>query len=166
MEFRVLGPLEVLEDDRSLPLGGAKQRALLALLLLNANRVVSHERLIDNLWDADPPATARATVQVYISRLRKLLSADALVTRGAGYALEVDPDALDLARFERLRAEGRFHEALALWRGPPLASRSCMWRRSRSASTPTSAAAVTPSSSPSSRSWSPSIHIASASAAS
>src|SRR4051812_11181296 len=121
MEFRVLGPLEVREGDRSLPLGGAKQRALLALLVLNANRVVSRERLIDNLWDEDPPETARASVQVYISRLRKLLPADALVTRGAGYALEIDPDALDLARFERLRAEGRLHEALALWRGPPLA---------------------------------------------
>jgi predicted ATPase len=121
MHYRILGPLEVLGDDGPVPIGGAKQRALLALLLLHAGRVVSRERLIDELWGDAPPATARTTVQVYISRLRKLLPSGALVTRGAGYALEVEPDAVDLALFERLRAEGRFHEALALWRGTPLA---------------------------------------------
>jgi hypothetical protein len=81
MEFRVLGPLEVREGDRSLPLGGAKQRALLALLVLNAHRVVSRERLIDELWGDDPPETAVASVQVYVSRLRKLLGPEVLVTR-------------------------------------------------------------------------------------
>ncbi|MFL6035175.1 MAG: BTAD domain-containing putative transcriptional regulator [Gaiellaceae bacterium] len=121
MEYRILGPLEVLGDDGPLGLGGAKQRALLALLLVHSGRVVSPERLIDELWGDAPPETARETVHVYVSRLRKALPAGALVTEGAGYALRVEPDAVDLARFERLRAEGRFHEALALWRGPPLA---------------------------------------------
>ena len=121
MEYRILGPLEVVGDGGPLRLGGAKQRALLALLLLDSGRVVSQERLIDELWDEEPPETARETLQVYVSRLRKLLPEGALVTGGAGYALQVEPDAFDLARFERLRAERRFHEALALWRGPALA---------------------------------------------
>jgi predicted ATPase/DNA-binding SARP family transcriptional activator len=121
MLYRILGPVEVLGNDGPLSLGGAKQRALLALLLLHAGRVVSRERLIDDLWGDAPPDTARETVQVYVSRLRKLLPAGALATRGAGYALDVEPDSLDLAQFERLRTERRFHEALALWRGPPLA---------------------------------------------
>jgi predicted ATPase/DNA-binding SARP family transcriptional activator len=120
-EYRILGPLEVLGDNGPLRLGGAKQRALLALLLLDSGRVVSQERLIDELWGEAPPDTARESVHVYVSRLRKVLPAGALVTEGAGYALQVAPDAVDLASFERLRAEGRFHEALALWRGPPLA---------------------------------------------
>src|SRR3954471_5667928 len=110
MEYRVLGPLEVREGVQALRLGGRKQRALLALLLLNANRVVPRERLIDQLWGDDPPETARTTVQVYVSRLRKLLPAGSLATRGAGYALEVAPEALDLTRFERLRADGLLHE--------------------------------------------------------
>jgi DNA-binding winged helix-turn-helix (wHTH) protein len=121
MEFRVLGPLEVREDDRSLPLGGAKQRALLALLLLNANRVLSRERLIDELWGEDPPETAVATVQVYVSRLRKVLGAERLVTRRPGYVLQVAPEELDVDEFERLRTSGRPAEAVALWRGPALA---------------------------------------------
>jgi DNA-binding SARP family transcriptional activator/predicted ATPase len=119
MEYRVLGPLEVREGERSLPLGGAKQRALLAVLLLNANRVVSRERLIDELWGEDPPEQAVATVHVYVSRLRKLLPGR-LETRPPGYMLAVEPGELDLDRFERLRAEERWHEALELWRGPPV----------------------------------------------
>ena len=83
IEYRVLGPLEVREGDRPLPLGGAKQRALLALLILNANRVVSRERLIDELWGDEPPETAVTSVQVYVSRLRKLLPPETLVTRAA-----------------------------------------------------------------------------------
>jgi predicted ATPase/DNA-binding SARP family transcriptional activator len=118
MEYRVLGPLEVREGDRSLPLGGAKQRAVLALLLLNANRVVSRDELVDELWGDEPPETAVTSVQVYVSRLRKLLP-DRLVTRAPGYLLRVEPDELDLERFETLRAAGRPHEALALWRGSP-----------------------------------------------
>ena len=73
MEFRILGPLEVLEEGRSLPLGGPRQRAVLAVLLLHANEVVSSERLIDELWGEEPPKTADATLRVYVSQLRKTL---------------------------------------------------------------------------------------------
>ena len=123
MEYRVLGPLEVLGEDGPLPLGGAKQRALLALLLLNANRVVSRERLIDDLWGDDPPETAVTTVQVYVSRLRKVLPAGVLVTQPPGYLLRVErrrarPRSLRAARARRATPAAR---ALALWRGPPLA---------------------------------------------
>jgi predicted ATPase/DNA-binding SARP family transcriptional activator len=131
MEYRVLGPLEVLGEEGSLPLGGAKQRALLALLLLDANRVVSRERLIDELWPGDPPETAVTTVQVYVSRLRKLLPDGTLITRPPGYLLQVEPEAIDLQRFETLLADARtaeperaatlLRQALALWRGAPLA---------------------------------------------
>lgn len=131
MEFGLLGTLEVRAGDGPLPLGAPKQRALLALLLLNANRVVARERLIDELWGEDPPETAVTAVQVYVSRLRKLLPEGMLVTRSPGYLLEVEPESLDLQRFERLVAEAReadparasslLREALGLWRGPPLA---------------------------------------------
>src|SRR5690348_9518174 len=121
MEYLLLGPLEIRDGDRSLPLGGGKQRALLALLLLHANRTVSREQLIDGLWGEDPPEQAVTSIQVYVSRLRKLLPAGALVTRPPGYALQLETGALDLDRLERLRADGRFREALALWRGPALA---------------------------------------------
>ncbi len=120
MEFRVLGPLEVLSDGRALDLGGQKQRALLALLLLEANRVVSSDRLIEGLWEGDPPSTAQKGLQVYVSQLRKLLGRERLQTKAPGYVLRVDPDELDVERFRRLQAEGRLDEALALWRGPPL----------------------------------------------
>jgi DNA-binding SARP family transcriptional activator len=131
MEFRLLGPLEVSEQDRSLPLGGRKQRSLLAVLLLHANDVVSTERLIDDLWGEAPPSTVAKSVQVYVSRLRKLLGDGRLVTREPGYLLRVEPSELDVACFERLVEEARGAEpsaaapklrrALALWRGPPLA---------------------------------------------
>ena len=107
MEYRVLGPLEVRADDAPLPLGGEKQRALLALLLLNANHVVSRERLIDALWGDDLPETAVQTLQVYVSRLRKLLPPGTLVTRPPGYMLEAAPETIDLQRFERLAANAR-----------------------------------------------------------
>jgi DNA-binding SARP family transcriptional activator len=93
----------------------------LALLLLEANRVVSRERLIDALWEDEPPETARKALQVYVSQLRKLLGRERLLTRASGYLLSLDGDELDLARFEELRARGELEEALALWRGPPLA---------------------------------------------
>ena len=98
MEFRLLGPLEVRAGDGPLPLGGEKQRALLALLLLNANRVVSRERLIDGLWGDDPPETVVAMVQVYVSRLRKVLPNGVAVDAGArlrplGRALRARPGA-------------------------------------------------------------------------
>jgi DNA-binding SARP family transcriptional activator len=121
MEFRLLGPLEVVDGERAHALGGRKQRSLLAVLLLNANDVVSAERLVDELWGESPPATANKTIQVYVSRLRKELGEGRLVTREPGYALKLEPDELDLARFRALVAAGSLHEALALWRGPPLA---------------------------------------------
>src|SRR5512132_1860185 len=107
MEYRVLGPLEAVGDDGPLALGGAKQRAVLALLLLNANRVVSRDRLIDDLWGDEPPETAVTTLQVNVSRLRKLLPPAALQTRSPGYVLEVEPEQVDLLRFERLIGEAR-----------------------------------------------------------
>ena len=130
MEFRLLGPLEVLEHDRSCELGGGKQRALLALLLLHANEVVPTERLIDELWGESPPATVAKGIQVYVSRLRKQLGDRRLVTRKPGYVLLVDASELDVARFEQLLADAdgadpevaarKLREALALWRGAPL----------------------------------------------
>src|SRR5918996_1033830 len=105
MEFRLLGPLEVVERDRSLPLGRGRQRALFALLLLHANEVVSTDRLIDQLWGESPPRTALKSVQVYVSRLRKELGDGRLVTQPPGYVLRVDRSELDLGRFEQLVAE-------------------------------------------------------------
>ncbi len=127
----MLGPLEVRSGDRLLELGRPKQRALLALLLLRANRVVPRDRLIDELWPNEPPETAVKAVQVYVSQLRKVLPGGTLVTRAPGYLLAVDPEAVDLLAFERLVADARgvdparaaalLREALALWHGAPLA---------------------------------------------
>jgi DNA-binding SARP family transcriptional activator len=132
VEFRILGPLEVVEDGSPLALGGARQRALLALLLTHANEVVSTDRLIDELWGERAPNAARNALQYHVSRLRKLLGgAHAVVTKEPGYLIRVGPDELDLLRFERLVEEGQrsspetaarlLREALALWRGPALA---------------------------------------------
>ena len=121
MEFRILGPFEVVTDGRPLTLGGFKQRALLALLLLEANRVVSRDALIDALWEEEPPATVHKSLQVYVSQLRAVLGRERLETRPPGYLLRVEPEELDVARFQALREQGRPEEALALWRGPPLA---------------------------------------------
>jgi DNA-binding SARP family transcriptional activator len=131
MDFRLLGPLEVVEHDRLLALGGGRQRSLLAVLLLHANEVVSNDRLIDALWGQRPPPTAAKTVQVYVSRLRKRLGEGRLVTRAPGYLLCVERSELDLGRFEQLLGEARkadpadaadlLRRALALWRGPALA---------------------------------------------
>jgi DNA-binding SARP family transcriptional activator len=131
MDFRLLGPLEVVERGRPLALGGVKQRSLLAILLLEANELVSTDRLIDQLWGATPPATCAKSIQVYVSRLRKEIGDGRLATHGRGYVLRVEPSELDLARFEQLAAEARradpdtaarkLREALGLWRGPPLA---------------------------------------------
>src|ERR671937_2282672 len=133
--FSLLGPLAVSLDGEPVALGGEKRRALLGTLLLEANRVVSRDRLIDALWGEDPPDTARNTVQVYVSQLRKLLPEGALETAPPGYRLAVEPDTVDLFEFVRLSEEGRtalaagdatdaadtLREALALWRGPALA---------------------------------------------
>ena len=121
MDFRILGPLEVLDDGRALDLGGAKQRAALAMLAVHANRVVAHERLIEALWDEEPPETARKALQVYVSQLRKVLGRERLETKPRGYLLRLEPDELDLTRFELLRDGGKPAQALALWRGDPLA---------------------------------------------
>jgi DNA-binding SARP family transcriptional activator len=121
VEFRILGPLEVTSDGKMLDLGGPKQRAVLTLLLLEANRVVSSDRLIEALWDETPPETAQKALQVYVSKLRKLLGKERLETKAPGYLLHVDPTELDLARFRQLQQEGKLREALSLWRGPPLA---------------------------------------------
>ncbi len=135
MEYRILGPVEVWEDGRPVPLGGGKQRAVLALLLLSANRIVSSDRLIDQLWDGQPPATAATALQGHISALRKALGPGVIATSRPGYVLEVEPEQVDLRRFERLRDQARsafergdpgtgadtLREALELWRGEALA---------------------------------------------
>src|SRR5437763_8666179 len=138
MDFRILGPLEIRQNGRPLPCKGAKQRMLLAALLLRANEVVSSDRLIDALWGDHPPATAPKALQMHVSQLRRLLDPEILVTRPPGYQLQVARDQLDLEQFQttvgRARAaSGRkqpqevadlLASALALWRGPPLADLS------------------------------------------
>ncbi|MEP6978331.1 MAG: BTAD domain-containing putative transcriptional regulator [Thermoleophilia bacterium] len=132
MDFRILGPLEVVDDGgEAVDIPGQKQRALLAILLLHANEVVSTERLVDDLWGEHVPRTVTASLQNLVSQLRKALGADRLATRAPGYSLRVDPHELDLARFEQaVRSAGELApeersavlgEALALWRGPALA---------------------------------------------
>jgi DNA-binding SARP family transcriptional activator len=135
MEFRVLGPLELWDEGGEVSLSGPKPRALLAVLLLHANEVVPTDRLIDELWGDDSPDGAAAALRVNVSRLRKALPQDVLTTRSPGYLVRVEPDELDLHRFERLVDEGRtllarglaagaaerLREALSLWRGPALA---------------------------------------------
>jgi len=136
VEFGILGPLEVRADGHTVALGGARPRAVFAVLALNANQPVSAERLALSLWGEDVPPSAVKTVQVYVARLRKALGdPDLLVTTPAGYTLRVRPGELDAERFERQVADGRealaagaaqaaaaaFREALDLWRGPPLA---------------------------------------------
>ena len=143
LDFRILGPLEVWYRGERLALGGRKQRALLAILLLNSNEVVSADRLIDALWGASPPETAATALHGYVSQLRKLLeperearaSSSVLVTEEPGYVLRTEPDQIDVERFTTLLASARnalaagdppaaersLRDALALWRGPPLA---------------------------------------------
>jgi DNA-binding SARP family transcriptional activator len=142
MDFRILGPLEVLDEGRAITLGGSRQRALLVFFLLHANETLSTDRLIDELWGERPPTNAAKTVQMQISRLRKALAGEAgngsagvVVTRQRGYELRLDPDRLDSHRFERLVAKGTrelearhperavstLEEALSLWRGAALA---------------------------------------------
>jgi YVTN family beta-propeller protein len=135
LRFCILGPLEVVERDAPLLLGGAKQRAVLAILLLHRGEAISSERLVNELWGERPPATAAKTLQGYVFHLRRALGDGLLHTRRAGYELELAPGQLDADEFERLAAEGRhalngadpaaaarcFRDALGLWRGPPLA---------------------------------------------
>lgn len=132
MEFAILGPLRVAGTDGEIEVRAPKQRSLLAMLLLSyKDAVVSAERLIDALWGEHPPPTANKALQVNISQLRRALGADTIVTRSGGYAIRLEPGALDVQRFELLveSARGAGHveaaellrEALALFRGPPLA---------------------------------------------
>jgi DNA-binding SARP family transcriptional activator len=141
VDFRFLGPFDVVENGRSVGLGGAKQRALLAILAIHANEVVPAERLIEQLWPGDAPESAVNTLQGYVSRLRKVLDPDGsngaqptIVFRAPGYVLTMPPEWIDARRFERLlvEAEARaatgdaaaaavsLREALGLWRGAPL----------------------------------------------
>src|SRR5438552_18098462 len=138
VEFRILGPLEVVEDEEPVALGTLKERLVLGVLLLHANEFVSRERLIDDLWGEAPPPTARQAVNVYLSQLRKALSRageDPVTTESGGYRLQVESDALDASRMQVLVASARehaskgepapaaerFREALSVWRGPSLA---------------------------------------------
>jgi DNA-binding SARP family transcriptional activator len=135
MEFRILGPLEVVDGDRAVALGGAQQRAVLAILLLHANEVVATDRLLDELWGDELPLSAKTVLQGYVSQLRKALGSGWIVTQPPGYVACLEPVHLDLSRFERLAGEGRealgagraevaatrFEEALGLWRGRPIA---------------------------------------------
>jgi DNA-binding SARP family transcriptional activator len=143
VEFRILGPLDVAVNGRPLELGRPKQRAVLAILLVHANRTVSLEHLVDELWGEEPPAQAIGSLQAYVSHLRRLLEpgrgprtpARVLVSQSPGYRMAVAADALDAARFEALAAQGRrllegdrpgpadatLGQALALWRGAVLA---------------------------------------------
>jgi DNA-binding SARP family transcriptional activator len=136
-EIKVLGRVDLLIDGEAVPLGGSKQRAVLAMLALRANRTVSADELIDGLWGERPPASAAKGVQLYVSRLRKAINANGsgarIVTRGRGYELQLPADAVDAARFERLveeaargpasaaGANGAAGAALELWHGAPLA---------------------------------------------
>jgi DNA-binding SARP family transcriptional activator len=131
VDFRLLGPLEVVDDERPLALGGVKPRSVLAILLIHANELVTTDQLIDRIWGGTPPASAGKNVQVLVSRLRKVLDPGRLTTHPSGYVLHVEPDEFDVARFERLAAEAgsatpsgaapKLRQALALWRGPALA---------------------------------------------
>jgi DNA-binding NarL/FixJ family response regulator/DNA-binding SARP family transcriptional activator len=138
VEFRILGPLEVVEDGESVALGTLKERLVLGVLLLHANELVSRERIIDELWGEAPPPTARKAVNIYVSKLRKALTEkgrDPIATADGGYRIGVDAEALDVARMEQLLTIARervaagdlataaehFRQALALWRGPTLA---------------------------------------------
>ncbi|MEA2009218.1 MAG: BTAD domain-containing putative transcriptional regulator, partial [Actinomycetota bacterium] len=134
MDFRILGPLEVSAGDGSLEIGGRRQRTVLAVLLLNANRITSTEAIIDAVWGDEPPATARRSIQVYVSRLKKVFGDGRVSSEDPGYRLRVEDGELDVDRFTNLAAAARsmtvsdpsgalreFDAALALWRGPAMA---------------------------------------------
>lgn len=138
MEIKILGPMEVRSDGRHLTVGSAKQRTLLAMLVLHANRVVATDRLIDTLWDGDPPPAAKSTIPAYVYRLRHVISGQgsdvSLLGGPYGYVLTLPADAVDAVRFDRMAnagheaiAQGRLSDAadilrpaLRLWRGQAL----------------------------------------------
>ena len=132
--FRILGPLEVDVGGDTVPLGGPKQRAVLAHLVLRANQLVPAETLIDQIWPEEPPEKARNVIQTYVSHLRKALGHDRIESHGPGYRLRLDPSEFDAARFDALMRDAKkalpmdpnvavatLEDALALWRGPALA---------------------------------------------
>src|SRR5262249_43959373 len=135
LEFRILGPLEVLRDGEMLEIGPRRHRALLALLLLSANRVVSPDRLIEELWAGRPPSGAAKPLRSYMSRLRAVIGDEVVRSQPPGYVLELEQSQLDAHRFERLLADGRsarargdpaaaaahLRDGLALWHGAALA---------------------------------------------
>lgn len=148
MDFHILGALEVTQDGRPVALGGGRQSALLALLLVERNHPVGGDRIVEELWNGDAPATAAKVVQNLVSQLRRLGADGTLQTRGHGYELLVPDEALDAARFERRLAEGRdalaggdpataaslLGDALAMWRGPALAGfADTPWARAEAA---------------------------------
>jgi DNA-binding SARP family transcriptional activator len=138
MDYRILGPLEAFDGERQLPLGGARQRAVLAILLLHGNETLTRDVIVDELWGEDTPPTAAKVLQNCVSALRKELPPNTIRTVAGAYGLTLEPEELDRDRFERLLAEGRaaletgdpaealdqFRRALALWRGAPLSDLS------------------------------------------
>jgi DNA-binding SARP family transcriptional activator len=131
--FRILGPLEVDAGGGPIPLGGPKQRAVLAHLVLRSNQLVPAETLIDQIWPEEPPDKARNVIQTYVSHLRKALGHDRIESNGRGYRVRLDPSELDAARFDALVKDAKktlpvdpnvavatLEDALALWRGPAL----------------------------------------------
>src|SRR5579862_6950347 len=135
MRIWVLGPFHIDEGGRQITIGGVRQRAVLADLLLHANEVVPSEQLLVDLWGEDSPPSAANSLQAAISRLRRVLPSGRLITRGPGYALRIFPEELDISQFEQLVTEGRealtagtadqaartLRQALSLWQGPALA---------------------------------------------
>jgi DNA-binding SARP family transcriptional activator len=138
MDYRILGPIEAFDRDRQLPLGGARQRAVLALLLLHGNETLTRDVIVDELWGENAPPTAAKVLQNCVSALRKELPPDTIRTIAGAYGLTLEADELDRDRFERLLAEGRaalesgdhaealdqLRRALGLWRGAPLSDLS------------------------------------------
>jgi DNA-binding SARP family transcriptional activator len=125
MQISVLGPVEVTADGHQVAIAKGKPRALLAVLALHEGSTVSSDRLVEALWGEAPPPTAAKMVQLYISQVRKALAASGdgaqIVTRGRGYELRLSDGDVDARRFEALVADDMPREALALWRGAPLA---------------------------------------------
>jgi DNA-binding NarL/FixJ family response regulator/DNA-binding SARP family transcriptional activator len=122
MDVRLLGPVEATVDGREIPIGAGKPRALFAVLALHAGMPLSSDRLIEALWGERPPPTAAKLVQAHVSQLRKALDGNGalIATRGHAYQLDIDPESIDVRRFERLVDDGSPRDALSLWRGPPL----------------------------------------------
>ena len=124
MDFLILGPLAVYDHGSEVPINGHKERSLLAMLLLEDGRLVSADRLVDELWGDQPPPTARSSLQVRIAGLRRALGKQRIISEGRGYRIHLERGELDVERFQRLLHQGgagRLSEALALWRGPALA---------------------------------------------